>query len=118
VRSGKTKTFLLARGQEYRVQVKERKVQLPSTTIPRVSAAETTERNKLLASDQEQQESKPICHHARVKSQDLHRVISLIVSIALWGLAYAFIEKKECSKEEKTLGQSWEIARRQRENER
>jgi hypothetical protein len=33
------------------------------------------------------------------------------VSIALWGLVYAFIEKKECSKEEKTLGQSWEIAR-------
>jgi hypothetical protein len=42
----------------------------------------------------------------------------VIVSVALWELAYAFIEKKECSKEEKTLGQSWEIARRQRENER
>ena len=33
----------------------------------------------------------------------------MIVSVALWGLVYAFIEKKECSKKEKTLGQSWEI---------
>jgi len=35
----------------------------------------------------------------------------LTASIALGELAHAFIEKKECSKEEKTLGQSWEIAR-------
>jgi hypothetical protein len=35
----------------------------------------------------------------------------LTVSIALWGLVYAFIGKKEQAKEEKTLGQSWEIAR-------
>jgi hypothetical protein len=36
-------------------------------------------------------------------------VILLIASIASWRLVYAFIEKEECSKEEKTFGQSWEI---------
>jgi len=34
----------------------------------------------------------------------------LIVGIASWRLVHAFIEKEECSKEEKTFGQSWEIA--------
>jgi len=38
-------------------------------------------------------------------------VILLIASIVPWRLLYAFIEKEECSKEEKTFGQSWEIAR-------
>jgi hypothetical protein len=36
-------------------------------------------------------------------------VILLVASIVPWRLVYAFIEKEECSKEEKTLGQSWEI---------
>jgi hypothetical protein len=34
----------------------------------------------------------------------------LIVGIASWRFVHAFIEKEECSKEEKTYGQSWEIA--------
>ena len=37
-------------------------------------------------------------------------VILLVASIVSWGLVYAFIEKEESSKEEKTFGQSWEIA--------
>jgi hypothetical protein len=32
-----------------------------------------------------------------------------MVTIASWGLVYAFIEKEECSKEEKTFGQNWEM---------
>jgi hypothetical protein len=40
-----------------------------------------------------------------------HSAILLIASIVLWRLLYAFIEKEECSKEEKACGQSWEIAR-------
>jgi hypothetical protein len=35
----------------------------------------------------------------------------LIASIALWRLKYAFIEKEEYSKEEKTRGKNWEIMR-------
>jgi hypothetical protein len=35
----------------------------------------------------------------------------LIARIVPWGLVYAFIEKEECSKEEKAFGQSWEITR-------
>jgi hypothetical protein len=31
------------------------------------------------------------------------------MSIASWRLVHAFIEKEECSKEEKTCGQNWEI---------
>jgi hypothetical protein len=45
-----------------------------------------------------------------VKSLSVHTVILLIVSIASWRLAYAFIEEKEYSKEEKTFGKNWEIA--------
>ena len=37
-------------------------------------------------------------------------VILLIASIVSRRLVYAFIEKEECSKEEKTFGESWEIA--------
>jgi hypothetical protein len=36
-------------------------------------------------------------------------VILSVASIASWRLVYAFVEKEECSKEEKTFGQSWEI---------
>jgi hypothetical protein len=46
-----------------------------------------------------------------VKSLKTYIEYIIVVSIALWRLVYAFIEEKECSKEEKTLGQSWEIAR-------
>jgi hydrogenase-4 membrane subunit HyfE len=38
-------------------------------------------------------------------------VILLVASIVPWRLVYAFIEKEECSKEEKAFGQSWEITR-------
>jgi hypothetical protein len=41
---------------------------------------------------------------------NFHNVILLAASIVSWGLVYAFIEKEECSKKEKTFGQSWEIA--------
>jgi hypothetical protein len=36
--------------------------------------------------------------------------ILLVASIVSWRSVYAFIEKEECSKEEKTFGESWEIA--------
>jgi hypothetical protein len=38
-------------------------------------------------------------------------IISLIARIVPWRFVYAFIEKEECSKEEKAFGQSWEITR-------
>jgi hypothetical protein len=41
----------------------------------------------------------------------LSHVILLIAGIASWRLAYAFIEEKEPSEEEKTRGKSREIAR-------
>jgi hypothetical protein len=39
-----------------------------------------------------------------VKSLSSYIVILLMVSVASWRLVYAFVEKEECSKEEKTFG--------------
>jgi hypothetical protein len=40
----------------------------------------------------------------------LSSAILLIASLVSWRLVHAFIGKKEQAKEEKTFGQSWEIA--------
>jgi len=41
---------------------------------------------------------------AKTLPLNLCSIALLVVSIVSWRLVYAFIEKKECSKEEKTFG--------------